>query len=145
MYFLFGPSGVCAVYIPCNSPSLRFVILSPVAGIYSSLRSFADRAFELPHLLLDPRRRLLAPYRPRPLDIFAPRGERGFGRRVLPQMHEHPEHRPPRARLARHLVMAELVAWRPPADDPANLVLPPFHRPALVALIHDRMITHCYQ
>src|SRR5215203_639537 len=117
--------------MPWKSPSLRLVILSPVAGIYSSLRSIADRAFELAHLLLDPRGLLLAPYPPRPLDIFAPRGERGFGRLVVPEVHEHLEHRPPRARLARHLVMAELVAWRPPADDPANLVLPPFHRPAL--------------
>src|SRR5215207_3329947 len=122
MYFLFGPSGVWAVYMPWKSPSLRLVILSPVAGIYSSLRSIADRAFELPYLLLDPRGLLLAPYPPRPLDIFAPRGERGFGRLVLPQMHEHPEHGSPRARFARHLVMAELVARRPPADEPANLV-----------------------
>src|SRR5215211_9531955 len=35
MYFLFGPSGVWAMYIPWNSPSLRFVILSPVAGTSS--------------------------------------------------------------------------------------------------------------
>src|SRR5215203_49994 len=120
--------------MPWKSPSLRFVILSPVAGIYSSLRSFADRAFELPYLRLDPRGRLLAPYPPRPLDIFVPRLKRGFGRLVLPQMHEHLEHRPPRSRLARHLVMAELVGRRPPADDPANLVAR--------LRIHDRSIAY---
>jgi hypothetical protein len=53
---------------------------------------------------------------------------------VLPQMHEHLEPRAPRARLARHLVMAELVGGRPPADDPANLVAR--------LRIHDRSIAH---
>src|SRR5829696_1754519 len=134
MYLRFGPSGVWAVYMPWKSPSLRFVILSPVAGIYSSLRSIADRAFELPYLFLDPRGRLLAPYPPRPHHVFAPRLKRGFGRRVLPEMHQNLEPRAPRDRLARHLVMADLVARRSPADDPANLVAR--------LRIHDRNMAH---
>src|SRR5829696_2789535 len=130
--------------MPWKSPSLRFVILSPVAGIYSSLRSIADRAFELPYLRLDPRGRLLAPYPPRPLDVFAPRGERGFGRRVLAEMREQPKPRVPRARPARHLVMPKLVRRRVAADDPTHLV--PFHRSAFRSFcIHDRRIAHLSQ
>src|SRR5215218_10178094 len=73
MYFLLGPSGVWAVYIPWKSPSLRFVILSPLAGIAAlhfheflrldvqRFRQLSDRARLRPHHAV-----LQAPYRVAP-------------------------------------------------------------------------------